>query len=80
MKIARKLGKQVPDDVQVIGFTDGVLSRHATPSLTTMKQHGQKIGETAAALLIGRIEDDDFEENYQTLVIETELVERESTR
>ncbi len=80
MKVARKYNKSIPEDLQVIGFTDGVLSKHATPSLTTVSQHGQKIGEKAAQLLIDKLENENDEEIYQTIVIETELVERESTK
>ena len=80
MKVARKLEKHIPNDIQVIGFTDGVLSKHATPSLTTVSQHGQKIGEKAAELLIDKLEHEDQEELYQTVVIETELIERHSTK
>ena len=80
MKIARKLGKEIPDDLQIIGFTDGVLSKHAIPGLTTVSQHGQKIGEKTAELLIEKIENEDFSDNFQTIVVETELIERESTK
>lgn len=82
IKSARKLGKKIPDDIQVIGFTDGVLSKHATPSLTTMKQHSQEMGEKAAELLIDKLENEseEVEEVYKTIVIETELIERESTK
>lgn len=82
IKAARKLGRLIPEDIQVIGFTDGVLSRHATPSLTTVKQHGQAIGEKAAELLIDKLESNNevIEEYYKTVIIETELVERESTK
>ena len=91
MKVARKLGFSIPDDIQVIGFTDGVLSKHATPSLTTVSQHGQKMGEQAANLLIDRLEAEDVEtEQYFTnndtkkdfikIVLETEIIERESTK
>ena len=82
IKAARKLGKKIPDDIQVIGFTDGVLSRHSTPSLTTVRQHGQKMGEMAAELLIDKLENENEEvqETYKTIVIETDLVERESTK
>ncbi|MBC2844328.1 LacI family DNA-binding transcriptional regulator [Winogradskyella flava] len=82
MKVARKLGLEIPKDIQVIGFTDGVLSKHATPSLTTVSQHAQQMGEKAAHLLIDKLEseNEDEEEVYQTLVIETELIERESTK
>ncbi len=89
MKVARRLGLKVPDDIQVIGFTDGVLSKHVTPSLTTINQYGQKMGELSANLLIDRIEreeelnnylDESATLNFNTLIIETELVERESTK
>jgi len=82
IKAARKLGKKIPDDIQVIGFTDGVLSRHSTPSLTTIRQHGQEMGEKAAELLIDKLENEQegVEEQYKTIIIETELVERESTK
>lgn len=86
MKVARKLGLSIPEDLQIVSFSDGVLSKHATPSLTTVSQHGQLIGEKAAKLLINRLEaeeneDPEFEdEQYETVIIETELIERESTK
>lgn len=83
MKVARKLGLKIPEDIQVIGFTDGVLSKHATPSLTTVSQHAQSMGEKAADLLIDKLEtefDEEMEEEFQTAVITTELIERESTK
>ena len=80
MKVARKRGMKIPEDIQFIGFTDGVLSKHATPSLTTVSQHGQEMGEKAAELLIEKLEHEDQEEQYQTVVIETELIERNSTK
>lgn len=88
MKVARKYNLKIPDEIQVIGFTDGVLSRHANPSLTTVSQHAQKMGEKAADLLIDRLEldienedqEEEEEEHYQTVVIETELIERDSTK
>lgn len=79
MKAARSLGKDIPRDIKVIGFTDGVLSKYATPSLTTVSQHGVQLGEKAAELLISRLEEDDYEPPYQTVVVETRLIEREST-
>ena len=80
MKIASRLGYRIPDDIQVIGFTDGVLSKHATPSLSTVSQHAQIMGEKAADLLIDRLEENQEEDKYVTEVIASELVERESTK
>ncbi len=79
IKAARKLNKKIPQDIKVIGFTDGVLSRFSTPSLTTISQHGRLIGEKSANLLINRLEGKVSKNSYQTIIIETELIEREST-
>lgn len=82
IRAARKLGNHIPDDIQVIGFTDGVLSRHSTPSLTTVKQHGEEMGKKAAELLIDKLEsgDEEMDDHYRTIIIETDLIERESTK
>lgn len=83
MKIAYQRGIRVPEDLQVIGFTNGVLSKHSTPSLTTVSQHEQQMGEQAAKLLIERLEqdeNDEVEENFKTVIIKTAIVERDSTK
>ncbi|TXD85559.1 LacI family transcriptional regulator [Subsaximicrobium wynnwilliamsii] len=86
-KVARRYGYEIPEALQIVSFSDGVLSRHSTPSLSTISQHGQKIGESAAELLIKRLEmedEEDFNEDedeiFETVVIETNLIERESTK
>ncbi len=79
IKAAKKCGKEVPRDVKVIGFTDGILSKYATPSLSTVSQHGKILGRKAAELLIERLESEDIDRPYQTFIVETELIERETT-
>jgi LacI family transcriptional regulator len=80
IKIATKMGKNVPNDLSVIGFTDGIISKFSSPSITTVSQNGVKMGAKAAKMLIERLEaDEEEDEKYKTEVIETELVEREST-
>ncbi|MBT8257298.1 MAG: LacI family transcriptional regulator [Bacteroidia bacterium] len=80
MKIARKLDLKIPDDIQIIGFTDGVLSRHSTPSLSTICQNAEMMGERAAEMLIDRIEQEDDEPVYETVIVPINLIERESTK
>lgn len=80
--MANKLGIQVPNDLSVIAFTDGIISKYSTPTITTVSQNGKKMGAKAAKILIKRLEADDYnegEENYVTEVISTHLIEREST-
>ena len=81
IKVANKLGKKVPEDISIIGFTDGIISKYSSPSITTVSQNGVKMGEKAAIMLIEKleIEEEEYEEQYKTEVIETDLVQREST-
>ncbi len=85
IKMATKMGINVPQDLSVIAFTDGIISKYSTPTITTVSQNGIKMGNKAAKMLIDRIEAEEAEdqeeevENYTTEVIETHLIEREST-
>jgi LacI family transcriptional regulator len=80
IKSALKFGKKVPKDIAVVGFTDGIISKYSSPSITTVSQNGIKMGRKAAEMLIERLENEDWnDDHYKTEVIETHLVEREST-
>jgi len=79
IKAAQALSRKIPSDLKVIGFSDGVLSKYATPSLSTVSQHGKELGEMAAHLLIDRIENNQTELPYRTEIVTTELILREST-
>ena len=82
IKTANKIGLNVPNDLAVIAFTDGIISKYSTPTISTVSQKGKKMGAKAAKMLIKRLEADDYnegEENYTTEVISTHLIEREST-
>lgn len=81
-KLVLKKGYKIPDEISIIGFADGVWSKRLTPSLSTVSQHAPEIGKNAANLLIDRLEDKSKNEipEYKTIVIKTELRQRESTR
>ncbi len=84
IKTAGKMGLKVPEDLAVIAFTDGIISKYSTPTITTVSQSGKKMGNKAAKMLIERLEAEHHEEeeeneNYTTEVIETHLIKREST-
>jgi LacI family transcriptional regulator len=82
IKTANKIGLNVPNDLAVIAFTDGIISKYSTPTISTVSQKGKKMGAKAAKMLIKRLEseeEEEGEENYKTEVISTHLIEREST-
>lgn len=79
MRVIQRKGLRVPEDISIIGFTDGLLAKHANPSLTSVAQHGQRMGEIAAKMLIERVESEDDEDAYRTKILEPTLIERDST-
>lgn len=70
-------GVRVPHDVSVIGFDDIPGAAFNSPSLTTVRQPLNRMGEVAAQTLLERIEGK--KEYPFEIAIEPELVAREST-
>ncbi len=53
-----KSGKKVPDEISIIGFDNQQLARIVKPSLSIVVQPVPAIGETAATLLLKRLQGD----------------------
>ncbi|MEP2279499.1 LacI family DNA-binding transcriptional regulator [Maribacter sp.] len=80
MSIIQHFGYNVPNDISIIGFTDGILSKYSSPKLTTIAQHGEIMGENAAKFLIDRMESTEIEDApFKTKVIDATLIKRGST-
>lgn len=79
MAVLKSAGYKVPGDVSVIGFTNEPFAKLIEPSLSTISQPSYEIGETATHLLLRHIENK-AEFIPETRIIETELIERNSTR
>ncbi len=69
---------KVPDDVSVIGFTNGIVSTISEPPLSTIEQNGYLMGMRAAELLINRIKGVK-NNNSITEYIPTQLILRGTT-
>ena len=81
MKVAIKKGHKIPENFSVISFSNGILARHSSPRMTTVSQHGEIMGATAAEMLINRLEDKSvIKKKTETVIIKTDLVERNSTK
>jgi LacI family transcriptional regulator len=70
-------GIRVPQDVSVLGFDDITGAAFYSPSLTTVRQPLNRMGEVAAETLLNRLEG--RREYPSDIAIEPELVVREST-
>lgn len=80
MYAIKHMGYKVPEDVAICGFTDGLVSTLTDPTLTTVEQHGDQIGQIATQLLLRRINAQDEQIPTTTKVIKTNLIVRGSTR
>jgi len=79
LNIAHKRGLRVPEDIAIIGFTDGIISKTTNPALSTIAQHGYTMGAQAVEILLERIANKNLNKPYKTNVISTNVVERGST-
>ncbi|HZV59727.1 MAG TPA: LacI family DNA-binding transcriptional regulator [Candidatus Eremiobacteraceae bacterium] len=73
----QKAGFRVPEDISVVGFDDIKISVYNNPSLTTVRQPLEKMGEIAARALLNHIEN--REDWVPQISVEPEFVVREST-
>jgi DNA-binding LacI/PurR family transcriptional regulator len=73
----REVGLRVPQDVSVVGLDDIPLAAFADPSLTTIRQPLQRMGQIAAKTVIDQIEGN--ADYLPEIVVEPELVIRAST-
>jgi len=77
IRAIQEQGLRVPQDISVMGFDDIPGAAFHTPSLTTVRQPLNRMGEVAAQALLERIENK--KEYPPEIAIEPELVVREST-
>jgi DNA-binding LacI/PurR family transcriptional regulator len=77
IRALQEAGLRVPEDISVVGFDDIQIAVHNMPSLSTVRQPLQKMGELAARTLLDRIEGKD--EFVPEMTVEPELVVRRST-
>jgi DNA-binding LacI/PurR family transcriptional regulator len=67
----------VPEDVSIIGFDDISVAAYHTPRLTTIRQPLRDMGETAARILLQRIQG--FKNYPEEFAVPPELIIRETT-
>lgn len=78
MQALREAGKRLPRDVAVTGIGDSWAGEQVEPHLTTARFYYRTCGETAARLLIERINDKDRKTPVQQVVLSYTIIERDS--
>lgn len=77
---AKRMGLRVPDDMSICGFTNGQRAVACDPMLTTVEQRGIMVGEEAANILIGQVEETIPREKMVRRIVRTRLIIRGTTR
>jgi DNA-binding LacI/PurR family transcriptional regulator len=77
IRVFQDAGLRVPEDISVVGFDDIQASAYMSPSLTTVRQPLEKMGEIAASTILDRVENRG--EYVPEIAIEPEFVVRQST-
>lgn len=78
MKVLKKKGIKIPDEISVAGFTNEPMAELVEPALTTVKQPIYEVGETASKLLFAQLNDTNLP--AELCVLETTIEVRESTK
>jgi DNA-binding LacI/PurR family transcriptional regulator len=79
IKALREAGRRVPEDVSVVGFDDIQSAAFQNPALTTVRQPLRQMGMIAAETLLQRIAAPANAPYPKELVVEPELIVRQST-
>ncbi len=79
IRALREAGQRVPQDVSVIGFDDIYAAEFHFPALTTIRQPLKKMGSLGAEYLLKKIREEIGEESPADVVVEPELIIRQST-
>lgn len=81
MDVLRTNGKQIPDDISIVGYDDSLFAELTEVKLTSVIHPKSKMGVMAADVILELIEDNsltDYEE--KSVVFTPELIVRESTK
>lgn len=76
MKAIKEAGLKIPENIGVVGFTDEFHSKVVTPALTSITHPTFEMGQKTAQLFFNRLNNGI---QAETLIVKTQLVERESS-
>ncbi|MFZ5909056.1 MAG: LacI family DNA-binding transcriptional regulator [Chloroflexota bacterium] len=74
----REANLRIPDDISIVGFDDIPWARYSDPPLTTIHLPAQELARTACVTLMDLMRDAEMDE--RNLILDTELVVRQSCR
>lgn len=80
IKYLTSKGVKIPEDVAIVGFSNEPISTVINPALTTIDQSGFTMGKIATDLLLKHIKNQNEPLEPQTIIMESNLIERQSSK
>jgi len=79
IRTLKEYGIKIPDDIAFVGFNNDAISKIVEPNLTTINYPGIEMGEITARNLIDKINGTIDKMKTDTIVINSELIIRQSS-
>ena len=79
MQAAKRAGISIPGDLGVSGFANEPFTAYLEPSLTTVDQRGEKMGNMVAEMFLNCVEKDSDSSSCIQAVLKPELIIRDSS-
>lgn len=80
LKYLKSIGKKIPEEIAIVGFSNEPTTAAIEPSLTTVDQSGMEIGRLACNLLLDYIANGDKLVDNKTIMLDPKLIVRDSTK
>ncbi len=79
LAVFKSAGIKVPDDIAIVGFSNSTMGDLMNPGLTAVNQPAFEMGQVATELLIKLIESKRAVTEFETVVLHTEIIVRDSS-
>ncbi|GGD26660.1 LacI family DNA-binding transcriptional regulator [Hyunsoonleella pacifica] len=80
LEVMKENNINVPEDIALVGFSNEPFSAIATPSISSVEQHSERIGELAAKTFLKRIKNPQEEVSLNKMILDAELIVRASSK
>ena len=79
MQILKNHGIRVPEDIAIVGFNNDPISKLVEPGLSTIEYPGKDLGELVALNLVEQLNGKEPMQKTTTIIINSELIIRQSS-
>lgn len=78
IQILKKNNKKIPEDISLVGFDNSPTCEYTSPKLTSISQNIKRIADETVENILESINNPEYKK--KTILVPTQLIERESTK